>query len=142
MGNRNLLRSHHQHSTHSQVPSAPGEGDESFEVMHLHVGGVDGFDTRGAGRQRRQGDAEPLAVLAEQLVGRDAHVVEVDGHDHLALAAALENAPRADDAPTCIVAHTTKGKGVSFMENSVLWHYRSAQGEEFEAALKELDDAR
>jgi transketolase len=69
-------------------------------------------------------------------------VVEVDGHDHLALAAALEKAPASDGTPICIMAHTTKGKGVSFMENSVLWHYRSAQGEEFEAALKELDDGR
>ena len=70
------------------------------------------------------------------------NVVEVDGHDHLALAAALEKARDAADAPTCIMAHTTKGKGVSFMENSVLWHYRSAQGEELEAALRELDDRR
>jgi transketolase len=68
--------------------------------------------------------------------------VEVDGHDHLALAALLEKIPGPDEKPTCIVAHTTKGKGVSFMENSVLWHYRSAQGEEFDAALKELDDGQ
>ena len=41
--------------------------------------------------------------------------------------------------PTCVIAHTVKGKGVSFMENSVLWHYRSPQGDEFEAAMAELE---
>jgi transketolase len=39
-----------------------------------------------------------------------------------------------------LVAHTVKGRGVSFMEHSVLWHYRSPQGEELAAALKELGD--
>jgi transketolase len=37
-----------------------------------------------------------------------------------------------------VIAHTTKGKGVSFMENSVLWHYRTARGEEFANAEREL----
>lgn len=64
------------------------------------------------------------------------HVNEVDGHNH----DALKEAFKALDAnkPTCIIAHTTKGKGVSFMENSVLWHYRTARGEELLAARKEL----
>ena len=64
-------------------------------------------------------------------------VTEVDGHDHDALAAALA-APSADGRPHCVIAHTTKGKGVSFMENSLLWHYRTPQGEELEAAWREL----
>ena len=41
-----------------------------------------------------------------------------------------------------ILAHTVKGKGVSFMENDILWHYRTPQGEEYEAALKELEAHR
>jgi transketolase len=66
-------------------------------------------------------------------------VREVDGHDHEQLLAAL-SAPRDLDAPPlCVLAHTIKGKGVSFMEHSVLWHYRTAKGEELAAALKELD---
>jgi transketolase len=40
------------------------------------------------------------------------------------------------------VAHTTKGKGVSFMENTVLWHYRIPRGAEFEAALAELEEGQ
>lgn len=64
-------------------------------------------------------------------------VVETDGHDHQSLAEALRH--RSTDKPTVVIAHTIKGKGVSFMEESVLWHYRSAQGEELEAALQELE---
>lgn len=67
-------------------------------------------------------------------------VDDVDGHDHAALLAALER-PNRSDKPFCLIAHTTKGKGVSFMENQVLWHYRSPQGDEYENAIKELDGA-
>ena len=66
-------------------------------------------------------------------------VREIDGHDHNAIKAALSDLPDTSGKPGCVVAHTTKGKGVSFMENSVLWHYRSPQGEEYEQAMKELD---
>jgi transketolase len=68
------------------------------------------------------------------------HVAEVDGHDHDKLMASLDIRPEPGSPPTCVIAHTTKGKGVSFMENSVLWHYRSPQGEEFQAAMAELED--
>ena len=68
-------------------------------------------------------------------------VVEVDGHDHHKLISALSTIPAESDKPTCLIAHTMKGKGVSFMENSVLWHYRTARGEEFAAALAELEAA-
>lgn len=65
-------------------------------------------------------------------------VGEADGHDHDALQAALARVPFEPGRPSCLIANTTKGKGVSFMENSVLWHYRTARGEELAAALKEL----
>lgn len=66
-------------------------------------------------------------------------VREVDGHDHEQLLAALSPPRERDAPPLCVMAHTTKGKGVSFMEHSVLWHYRTARGDELAAALKELD---
>jgi transketolase len=66
------------------------------------------------------------------------NVIEVDGHDHEALFTAFSNVPAVVGKPTVVICHTTKGKGVSFMENSVLWHYRTARGEEFDNALKEL----
>jgi transketolase len=67
-------------------------------------------------------------------------VLQVDGHDHEALKRAFAEAARGE-RPTCILADTVKGKGVSFMEDQVLWHYRIPQGEEYEAALRELGDA-
>jgi transketolase len=66
-------------------------------------------------------------------------VAEVDGHDHANLRSVLSTVPASTGRPTAVIAHTTKGKGVSFMENTVLWHYRTAKGEEFERALAELE---
>lgn len=68
-------------------------------------------------------------------------VVEVDGHDHASLRSVLAEVPARAGTPTCVLAHTVKGKGVSFMENEVLWHYRTAKGEEFDAALRELEQS-
>ena len=72
------------------------------------------------------------------------NAISVDGHDTEALknafARAKENA--GSRKPTVILAHTVKGKGISFMENDILWHYRTPQGEEYEAALKELEAQR
>jgi transketolase len=68
-------------------------------------------------------------------------VLEVDGHDHHQLRTTVGSIPMESGKPTCIIAHTIKGKGVSFMENSVLWHYRTARGEEFAAALAQLEEA-
>jgi transketolase len=64
--------------------------------------------------------------------------IEVNGHDHDQLLKELKKLPKELRKPTVIIAHTIKGKGVSFMENNLLWHYRCAKGEEFEAALEEL----
>ena len=67
------------------------------------------------------------------------HVQVVDGHDTDALREAFDKAKAnlGSGKPSVIIAETTKGKGVSFMENDILWHYRTPQGEEYDAALKE-----
>lgn len=62
--------------------------------------------------------------------------VEVDGHDQKAIVEAV--ASRRGQAPMMIVGHTIKGKGVSYMENVPIWHYRSPSREEYEQALREL----
>ena len=67
------------------------------------------------------------------------NVVDVDGHDHQKLLDACGS--MVTGKPLCIIANTTKGKGVSFMEDNILWHYRSPQGEEYNAAMQELDNA-
>lgn len=81
-----------------------------------------------------------LEPFADKWISFGWSVIAVDGHDHFEIARALENIPASPGRPTCVIAHTTKGKGVSFMENSVLWHYRTARGQEFEAALLELEE--
>ena len=68
----------------------------------------------------------------------DLHVIEIDGHDIPAIQRGFAEAAVTKGKASVIVAHTIKGKGVSFMENSVLWHYRTARGAEFDAALAEL----
>jgi transketolase len=65
-------------------------------------------------------------------------VRELDGHDTAALERTLTELPLRNDAPTCIIAHTVKGKGVSFMEDQLLWHYRAPDEEEVKKALGEL----
>lgn len=66
-------------------------------------------------------------------------VAECDGHNHAELLAALSSVPVERGRPTCVLAHTVKGKGVSFMEHAVLWHYRTAKGDEFDRAIAELE---
>ena len=68
-------------------------------------------------------------------------VTEVDGHNHSDLRVALASAPFQTGKPSVMVMHTTKGKGVSFMENQVSWHYRSPSREELKMALLELSVA-
>ena len=85
-----------------------------------------------------------LEPFAEKWRAFGWRAIEVDGHDIAALTEAMEQAKAAlgSGKPTVIIADTVKGKGVSFMENNILWHYRSPQGEEYEAALKELEAHR
>jgi transketolase len=77
-----------------------------------------------------------LEPFAEKWRAFNFRVIEVDGHDCDALKFALTEVD--EQRPSVIIANTIKGKGVSFMENKVLWHYRTARGEEFDLALKEL----
>ncbi len=66
------------------------------------------------------------------------HVQEVNGHNHSEILTALHAADRTADRPSVIIAHTVKGKGVSFMEDTVDWHYHSPTDEQCIQALSEL----
>jgi transketolase len=68
-------------------------------------------------------------------------VREVDGHDHNALENLLGCVPWETGKPSFLIAHTTKGKGVSFMENIVDWHYKTPSAEQLKHALEEIDRA-
>ncbi len=83
-------------------------------------------------------DIMPLEPLAEKWRAFNWNVLDVDGHDVGAVAAALRRARAEIQGPTIIIAETIKGKGVSFMENSHLWHGRPPTRDEFERALSEL----
>lgn len=84
-----------------------------------------------------------LEPLAAKFTSFGWHVIEVDGHDHTTLEETFVSLRKSDtQKPTIVIAHTTKGKGVSFMENSVLWHYRTARGEEYDKAKAELEQLR
>ena len=63
-------------------------------------------------------------------------VLETDGHNHYRLDATIQRVPM--NRPRCVIAHTVKGKGVSWMEGCVEWHFKSPSGEELEKALEEL----
>ena len=79
-----------------------------------------------------------LEPFADKFKAFGWNTIEVDGHDHLALKKSFELVNKEKTRPTVLICHTTKGKGVSFMENSVLWHYRSPQGQEYQDASLEL----
>jgi transketolase len=69
------------------------------------------------------------------------NAIDTDGHDIEKLMAALDQAEAVKGKPTVIIAHTVKGKGVSFVENKVEWHGIAPKQEECERAIQELDEA-
>jgi transketolase len=67
------------------------------------------------------------------------HTIDIDGHDFDQILAAFQEAEKIKSKPTVIIAHTVKGKGVSFMENNVAFHGKAPTPKEAERALKELE---
>ena len=67
------------------------------------------------------------------------HVINIDGHDLDQIEAAFQEAAATKGMPTAIIAKTTKGKGVSFMENQVSWHGTAPNDEQYHTALEELN---
>ena len=96
---------------------------------------VDYNKIQALGQTREICDLEPFA---EKWNAFGWTVRQVDGHSVDELYGALSALPFTDEKPSCVIAHTVKGKGVSFMEDKLLWHYRTPVGEEFDAAMSEL----
>lgn len=94
---------------------------------------VDANGLQGLGTTAEVLDLEPLRPKLEAFGWRTA---EVRGHDHDALASALRDPA---DGPGAVIARTTKGHGVGFMEDELMWHYRSLREEDRERVLDELD---
>ncbi|MYM70401.1 transketolase [Pseudoduganella sp. FT55W] len=79
-----------------------------------------------------------LDPLADKFKAFGWDTVEVDGHDHAALAAALSKQGRTANKPRAVIAHTIKGKGVDFMEGQLAWHYKSPNKDQYEQAMAQL----
>ena len=82
----------------------------------------------------------PLEPIADKWKACGWHVLEINGHSVREVAEALELAGEIHDRPTIIIAHTTKGKGVSFMENQSYWHGNVPDAGQLEQALTELGE--
>jgi transketolase len=82
----------------------------------------------------------PLEPLADKWAACGWHVLDIDGHSVRQVAEALDLAREIHDKPTVILAHTTKGKGVSFMENQSYWHGNVPNNEQLAQALAELGE--
>jgi transketolase len=85
-------------------------------------------------------DVMPIEPLAPRWAAWGWHVLEIDGHDVRQIADALDLAAASRDRPTMIIAHTVKGKGVSFMENDAAWHGGVPTAEQLRQALAELGE--
>jgi len=80
----------------------------------------------------------PLEPVIDKWRAFNWHVIEIDGHNMGQILDALVEVANIHHSPTIIVAHTTKGKGVSYMENRSAWHGRAPSDEQLEIALAEL----
>jgi transketolase len=81
----------------------------------------------------------PMAPMAGKWRDFGWHVLEINGHNIRQVAEALAMAREVHHAPTVIIAHTTKGKGVSFMENDAHWHGVAPDADQFDLACQELE---
>jgi len=80
-----------------------------------------------------------IEPISEKLKSFGWEVREANGHDHEQLRTLLSQTPWTKNKPSIIIAHTIKGKGVSFMENNVDWHYKSPNDEQLLKALLEIE---
>jgi transketolase len=86
----------------------------------------------------RLADTNDLAPFAPKLAAFGWTVLEIDGHDMEAILGALSRERVVTGRPTCVVAHTVKGQGISFMADRVEWHHKVPSPEQYEQALSEL----
>lgn len=96
-------------------------------------------DVNGLQQEGPTDDVLCLTPLAPKWQSFGWSVVEVDGHDPVALGAALDQAER-EPGPSVVLARTVKGRGVTFMENSLRWHVGRLDDDQLAEALRELED--
>lgn len=84
-------------------------------------------------------DVLKLEPLKSKLEAFNWNVLQINGHNHDEILQAFTNAAEVKKKPTVIIADTIKGKGVSFMENQLLWHYKSPSEEQYNQAIEEIE---
>ena len=106
---------------------------------HMHLDNLTVIVDR---NRLQQGDRTEHTMQLEPLADKwrafGRHVVEVDGHDIGALVQTFAQLPLTAGKPTCIIAHTNKGQGVSLMQDHVAWHHKVPNASEYATAIAEL----
>ena len=87
----------------------------------------------------RVDDVISLEPLRSKMESFRWSVREVDGHDHAAVREALQGVPWEPGRPSCLIAHTVKGKGVDFMEDRLAWHYQTPRNQQYDEAVRQLE---
>ena len=82
----------------------------------------------------------PMYPFADKWKSFGWETIEIDGHDMHAILSALRRASDNNGRPTAIIAHTIKGKGVSFMENNNIWHARRPTDDEYRQAIADIEE--
>ncbi len=118
--------------------AAPHYGLDNLVVIVDH-NKLQQYGWPGESPEHRRPPEEP-GELAAKWAAFGWRVLEVDGHDMAAVVATLEEAIEPDGRPVALIAHTVKGRGVSFMEDRYYWHTRILKPEEFEQAMQELGE--
>jgi transketolase len=86
-------------------------------------------------------DVLELEPLKEKFMSFNFEVIEIDGHNHNEIRSAFIKSRKRSSKPYIIIANTIKGKGVPFMENELLWHYKSPTEEQFNSAISILNNS-
>jgi transketolase len=97
------------------------------------------IDANGLQAMGKVEDVLNIEPLKEKWQAFGWNVIEIDGHNFDQIQKAFLQAEQTREKPSVIIAKTTKGKGVSFMENDNKWHYKAPSQEEYQQALKELN---
>ena len=121
------------------------EGEVWEAMMFAHHHKLDNYcvivDNNGLQIDGRIADVMSPYPIVDKLSAFGLHVIEIDGHDFEQIEAAFNEARSVKGVPSAIVMKTTKGKGVSFMEDKAGWHGKAPNDEELEIALNELNAA-
>jgi transketolase len=113
--------------------------EASMAAAHYKLGNLVAFlDHNGLQIDGKITDVMSPLPIADKFRAFGLNVIEIDGHDYNQIRGALKAAKETKGKPTCVVAKTIKGKGVSFMENVASWHGTAPNKEQYEKAIEEV----